>query len=105
MYPDVDFLDWFLWGLLGQNFWTIQYVASFFTWGVVGGIASLRLAQNGIGDRFAFGALFATVWYLSIQTHWIVKEATKHAGYVEWWWSTFETFVAMLLVLSLCRRN
>lgn len=105
MFPDIAFLDWFLWGLLGQNFWAVQYVASFWLWGVTGGMAAWRLSRAERFDRYAAAVLFVTVWYLSIQTHWIVKEAAKHAGYIEWWWSTFETAVAALLLVALYRRN
>lgn len=105
MYPDVTFWDWFLWGLFGSNFWAIQYIATFWSWSITGGLAAWRLAKHGAKDRYALAVLFATAWYLSIQVHWIVKEASKHAGYIEWWWSLFEAFVAVLLLLALCRRN
>lgn len=105
MYPDIAFWDWFLWGIFGCNMWVIQYVASFWMWGVVGGLAAWKLAKAGPKDGFALSVLFATIWYLSIQTHWIVKEAAKHPTYIEWWWSSFETFVAGLLLVALAKRS
>jgi hypothetical protein len=103
MFPNVDFLDWFLFGLFGQNSWLIQYIACFIGWGGVASVSIIKISQSNRYEWFAIGSLLAACWYISIQLHWITQEAAKHASYIEWWWSSFESFVSILILYSLCK--
>ena len=90
---------------LGTLAWYLQYAGVYTVW-IVLAIASIRcLAIHEGIHRFAFFSLWASCWYLSIQTHWIMDLAEHIPQWTELTWTLFETFVGGLLLWALMRRS
>lgn len=80
----------------------LQYVGLFAVWIATLISAAICLASRGWrGNGYVVGVMWACVWYLTIQTHWVINVASSVDNAVEWWWSLFETLVGVLLYCSL----
>jgi hypothetical protein len=82
-----------------------QYVALAIIWGILLLTSVYRLAIREPIDKFAFCTLWASVWYIAIQTHWVLHMAHKIPGWTELLWSVFEAFIGVLLLYALTRRR
>jgi hypothetical protein len=82
-----------------------QYAALAIIWGSLLGASIYRLALYTPVDKFAFCTLWASVWYIAIQSHWVIKMAHKIPGWTELLWSIFECFIGGVLIYALTRRR
>lgn len=84
--------------------WGMQYASAFIIWLLVIILSISKILKEGT-QSFYWYCIFTAIYYILLQTHWILFESIKHVAWTEIAWSLFESSVGSIVLYAVTRHK